>query len=53
MNNILKPGFAMSQRLPQYDDFKARYPDQIATKFEEERFKASKEDLFLITCIQN
>ncbi len=51
MTQILKPGFAMSQRLSQFDDFKARYPDQIATKFEEERFNPSKEDWFLITCI--
>ena len=53
MTQILKPGFAMTQRLPQFDDFKARYPEQIATKFEEERFIPSGEDWFLITCIHN
>lgn len=51
MSQILKPGFAMSQRLPQFDDFKARYPDQIASKFEEERFNPSDADWFLITSI--
>ena len=53
MSQILQPGFAMTQRLPQFDDFKARYPDQIASKFEEERFNPSTEDWFLITCIHN
>jgi len=53
MSEILTPGFAMTQRLPQFDDFKARYPDQIASKLEEERFNPNKEDWFLIACICN
>ncbi len=51
MTTILKPGFAMSQRLPQFDEFKARYPNQIASEFEEERFNPSPDDWFLITSI--
>lgn len=53
MTEILKPGFAMTSQLPQFDEFKARYPDQIASNLEEERVQLSNEDWFLITCIHN
>lgn len=52
MNQILTPGFKMNQRLSQYDEFKATYPDQIASSSDIKRVPLSKEDWFLISSIQ-
>lgn len=52
MNKILTPGFAMNQKLPQYDEFRATYPYQIARNIAIQRVHLNKADWFLVTCIQ-
>lgn len=52
--HIVTPGFKANLRLPAFDRFKLRYPDQIASQQEEARLtNLDERDWFLVTCIQN
>lgn len=53
-NHIVTPGFRANLRLPAFDRFKLKYPDQIASQQEEIRLtNLDERDWFLVTCIQN
>lgn len=51
--HMLAAGFEMSQKLPQFEQFKKEYPDQINLIDRQTRMKLTDRDWFLFTCIQN
>lgn len=52
--NIITPAFKANLRLPAFERFKLKYPNQIASHQEEPRLvRLDERDWFLIACIQN